>query len=151
MNPANISFENPDDTPMDYPMSVPKEQQTQEQTQTQTKEQSNSNRLNIDKPNTSQAFKFLNMNANTILTFAIAVAIGFALKDFMNSLVYNIIQPLLMKTIMYFDSNNILPITQGLREKGVTIDVSKFLGNMLVIKLVIGSMYILYTYAEYLL
>ena len=56
-----------------------------------------------------------------------------------------------IKTIMYFDSNNILPITQGLREKGVTIDVSKFLGNMLVIKLVIGSMYILYTYAEYLL
>ena len=37
MNPANISFENPDDTQMDYPTSVPKEQ-------TQTKEQSNSNR-----------------------------------------------------------------------------------------------------------
>ena len=149
MNPANISFENPDDTQMDYPTSVPKEQ-TQEQTQTK-EQQSNSNRINIDKPNTSEAFKFLNMNANTILTFAIAVAIGFALKDFMNSLVYNIIQPLLMKTIMYFDSNNVLPITQGLREKGVTIDVSKFLGNILVIKLVIGSMYILYTYADYLL
>jgi len=144
MNPANISFENPNDTQMDYPTSVPKEQ-------TQTKEQTNSNRINIDKPNTSEAFKFLNMNANTILTFAIAVAIGFALKDFMNSLVYNIIQPLLMKTIMYFDSNNVLPITQGLREKGVSIDVSKFLGNILVIKLVIGSMYILYTYADYLL
>ena len=96
-------------------------------------------------------FKKLIMKSNTILTFAIAVAIGFALKDFMNSLVYNIIQPCLMKTIMYFDSNNILPMTQGLREKGVTIDVSKFLGNILVIKLVIGSMYILYTYADYLL
>jgi large-conductance mechanosensitive channel len=150
MNPANISFENPNDTQMDYPMSVPKEQ-TQEQTQEQSQEQSNSNRINIDKPNTSEAFKFLNINANTILTLAIAVAIGFSLKDFMNSLVYNIIQPLLMKTIMYFDTNNVLPVTQGLREKGVTIDISKFLGNILVIKLVIGSMYILYTYADYLL
>ena len=144
MNPANISFENPTDTPIDYPTSVPKEQP-------QTQEQTNSNRINIDKPNTSEVFKFLNMNADSILKFAIAVAIGFALKDFMNSFVYNILQPSLMKIIMYFDANNILPITQGLREKGVTIDVSKFLGNMLVIKLVIGSMYILYTYAEYLL
>ena len=148
MNPANISFENPTDTPIDYPTSVPKEQlQPQEQSQ----EQTNSNRININKPNTSEVFKFLNMNADSILKFAIAVAIGFALKDFMNSFVYNILQPSLMKIIMYFDANNILPITQGLREKGVTIDVSKFLGNMLVIKLVIGSMYILYTYAEYLL
>ena len=144
MNPANISFENPTDTPIDYPTSVPKEQP-------QTQEQTNSNRINIDKPNTSEVFKFLNMNTDSILKFAIAVAIGFALKDFMNSFVYNILQPSLMKIIMYFDANNILPITQGLREKGVTIDVSKFLGNMLVIKLVIGSMYILYTYAEYLL
>jgi large-conductance mechanosensitive channel len=146
MNPANISFENPNDTQMDYPTSVPKEQ-----TQEQTQEQSNGNRINIDKPNTSEVFKFLNMKADTILKLAMAVAIGYALKDFMNAFVYNIIQPTLMKMIMYFDANNILPITQGLREKGVTIDVSKFLGNMLVIKLVIGSMYILYTYAEYLL
>ena len=144
MNPANISFENPTDTQIDYPTSVPKEQP-------KTQEQPNSNRINIDKPNTSEVFKFLNMNANSILKFAMAVAIGFALKDFMNAFVYNILQPFLMKMIMYFDANNILPITQGLREKGVTIDVSKFLGNMLVIKLVIVSMYILYTYAEYLL
>jgi large-conductance mechanosensitive channel len=91
------------------------------------------------------------MDAKTILTFAMAVAIGLALKDLMNSLVYNIIQPSLMAIIMRFDSNNVLPITQGLRDKGVSIDVSKFLGNILVIKLVIGSMYILYKYAEYLL
>jgi large-conductance mechanosensitive channel len=142
MNPANISFENPNDTQIDYPTSVPKEQP-------QAKKESN--RMNFEKPDTGEVFKFLNMDAKTILTFAMAVAIGLALKDLMNSLVYNIIQPSLMAIIMRLDSNDILPITQGLRDKGVTIDVSKFLGNILVIKLVIGSMYILYNYAEYLL
>jgi large-conductance mechanosensitive channel len=142
MNPANISFENPNDTQIDYPTSVPKEQP-------QAKKENN--RINFEKPDTTQVFKFLNMDAKTILTFAMAVAIGLALKDLMNSLVYNILQPSLMAIIMRLDSNNVLPITQGLRDKGVSIDVSKFLGNILVIKLVIGSMYILYNYAEYLL
>jgi large-conductance mechanosensitive channel len=142
MNPANISFENPNDTQIDYPASVPKEQP-------QAKKENN--RMNFEKPDTGEVFKFLNMDAKTILTFAMAVAIGLALKDLMNSLVYNIIQPSLMAIIMYLDSNNVLPITQGIRDKGVSIDVSKFLGNILVIKLVIGSMYILYNYAEYLL
>lgn len=142
MNPANISFENPNDTQIDYPTSVPKEQPPVKK---------DNNRINFEKPDTGEVFKFLNTDAKTIFTFSIAVAIGLALQDFMNSLVYNILQPSLMTLIMYFDSNNILPITQGLRDKGVSIDVSKFLGNMLVIKLVIGSMYILYKYAEYLL
>jgi len=49
---------------------------------------------------------------------------------------------------MYVDSNNYLPITQSLREKQVTIDVAKFLGNLLVLKLVIGSMYFVYKYSN---
>jgi hypothetical protein len=49
---------------------------------------------------------------------------------------------------MYFDSNNYLPITQSLRDKQVTIDVAKFLGSILVLKLVVGSMYFIYKYSS---
>ena len=142
MNPANISFENPNDTQIDYPKSVPAEQSP-------IKKDNEKN--NSVKPETSDIFKFLNTNATTILTFSIAVALGLALKDFMNALVHNILQPSLMMLIMYLDSNNYLPITQSLREKAVSIDVAKFLGNMLVLKLVIGSMYFIYKYSEVLL
>ncbi len=143
MNPANISFTNPSDSPVDYPASVPN----------QIVEPKNSEKPDSSskKPDTSEIFQFLNTKTISILTFAIAVAIGLALKDFMNALVHNILQPSLMKTIMYFDSNNYLPITQSLRNKEVSIDVAKFLGNMLVLKLVIGTMYFIYKYSEILL
>ena len=147
MNPANISFENPNDSPMNYPASVPAEQpQVTEQSQTKEKKDETSN--DSKKPDANDVFNFLNTRATTILTFSIAVALGFALKDFMNAFVYNILQPFLMMIIMYFDSNNYLPITQSLREKQVTIDVAKFLGSILVLKLVVGSMYFIYNYSS---
>lgn len=142
MNPANISFENPNDSPMNYPASVPSEQKPVKK----KKEDENSN--DSKKPDASDVFNFLNTRATTILTFAIASALGLALKDFMNAFVYNILQPFLMTMIMYFDSNNYLPITQGLREKQVSIDVAKFLGSMLVLKLVVGGMYFVYKYSS---
>lgn len=138
MNLASISFENQKDSQIDYPISV-------------LDEQSNQNQKKEDdsiKPDTSEICKFLNIKVTTILTFSIAIAIGFALKDFMNGLVINILQPSIMSIIMYVDSNNYLPITQSLREKQVTIDVAKFLGNLLVLKLVIGSMYFVYKYSN---
>jgi large-conductance mechanosensitive channel len=145
MNPANITFNNPNDSPVDYPASMPSEQPKQ------INALANDENINSKKPNTSEIFTFLNTKTQSILTFAIAVAIGLALKDFMNALVHNILQPTLMKTIMYFDTNNYLPITQSLRDKEISIDVAKFLGNMLVLKLVIGSMYFIYKYGEVLL
>lgn len=140
MNPANISFDNPNDTQLDYPTSVPTEQPD---TKKQYKKE--------ETPKTSDIFQFLNnTNANTILTFSIAVSLGLALKDFMNALVHNILQPCIMIIIMYFDPNNYLPITQNLRNKEVSIDIAKFLGNMLVLKLIVGGMYFIYKYSKIL-
>lgn len=134
MNNSNNFFDNPGDS---SPMSIPKEQPTQKD--------------DSIKPTTTEVFKFLNINVTTILTFSIAMAIGFALKDFMNALVVNILQPSVMILIMFIDRNNYLPITQSIRDKNVSIDVAKFLGNMLVLKLVIGSMYFMYKYSSILL
>ena len=143
MNPANISFDNPNDSQTTYLASVPTDQSVSK------KDDNNSS--NSKKPDTEDIFEFVNSKSNTILTFSIAVALGLALKDFMNALVHNILQPSIMIIIMYFDSNNYLPITQSLRDKQVSIDVAKFFGNMLVLKLVIGSMYFMYKYSKIVL
>ena len=77
-----------------------------------TDEQPSSNLLekinNVDKTN---LFTFLNAKPTTILAFATAFAVGFALKDFVGAFVQSIFQPLLMNIIMFIDSNNYLPIT----------------------------------------
>ena len=145
MNPANVYFGNPNDNPTTFPAELPKEQQQQpqhqpqEQTQEQKDKSSSGNTLD-------EVFKFLNKNANTILTVSIAIAIGIAFKDFMNSLVIYILQPSIMLLIMAIDKNNYLPITESLREKNISLDFPKFLGNMIILKLVIGSMFLVHKY-----
>ena len=149
MNPANVYFGNPNDNPTTFPAELPKEQQKQpqhqpqEQTQEQKDKSSSGNTLD-------EVFKFLNKNANTILTVSIAISIGIAFKDFMNSLVIYILQPSIMLLIMDIDKNNYLPITESLREKNISLDFPKFLGNMIILKLVIGSMFLVNKYTSIL-
>ena len=149
MNPANVYFGNPNDNPTTFPAELPKEQQQQpqqqpqEQTQEQKDKSSSGNTLD-------EVFKFLNKNANTILSVSIAIAIGIAFKDFMNSLVIYILQPSIMLLIMAIDKNNYLPITESLREKNISLDFPKFLGNMIILKLVIGSMFLVNKYTSIL-
>jgi large-conductance mechanosensitive channel len=142
MNPANVYFGNPNDNPTTFPAELPKETQPQ---QTQEKKDKSSSGNTVD-----EVFKFLNKNANTILSVSIAIAIGMAFKDFMNSLVIYILQPSIMLLIMTIDKNNYLPITQTLREKNISIDIPKFLGSTLILKLVIGSMFLVNKYTSIL-
>jgi flagellar biosynthesis/type III secretory pathway M-ring protein FliF/YscJ len=149
MNPANVNFGNPNDNPTTFPAEMPKEQQIQQpqqqQDQSQDKKDKSSSGITVD-----EIFKFLNKNVNTILTFSIAIAIGFAFKDFMNDLVIYILQPSMMLLIMTIDKNNYLPITESLREKNISINIPKFLGSMLILKLVIGSMFLVNKYSNLL-
>jgi len=145
MNPANVDFGNPNNNPTTFPAEMPKEQQLQPQQQpqqqTQEKKEKSTSGISVD-----EVFKFLNKNTNTILSVSIAIAIGIAFKDFMNSLVIYILQPSIMLLIMAIDKNNYLPITQSLREKNISIDIPKFLGSTLILKLVIGSMFLVHKY-----
>ena len=150
MNPANVYFGNPNDNPTTFPAELPKEIQPQQPQQiqppqTQEKKDKSSSGNTVD-----EVFKFLNKNANTILSVSIAIAIGMAFKDFMNSLVIYILQPSIMLLIMTIDKNNYLPITQSLRERNISIDIPKFLGSTLILKLVIGSMFLVNKYTSIL-
>ena len=141
MNPANVNFGNPNENPSN--LEMPKQQVEEPEKKKEEKKDS-------FKPSVDEIFQFLNTKSTTILTFAMAIAIGYALKDFMNALDLNILQPCIMMLIMAIDKNNYLPITQNLREKEVAVDLPKFLGNMLILKLVIGSMYLVNKYSALL-
>ena len=147
MNPANVYFGNPNDNPTTFPAEIPKEQQLQPEPQQQPQQQTQEKKDKSSSGNTvGEVFKFLNKNVNTILSVSIAIAIGIAFKDFINSLVIYILQPITMLLIMAIDKNNYLPITQSLREKNISIDLPKFLGSTLILKLVIGSMFLVHKY-----
>jgi hypothetical protein len=150
MNPANVYFGNPNDNPTTFPVELPKETQPQQPQQIQPPQTQEKNDKSTSGISINEVFKFLNKNANTILTFSIAIAIGFAFKDFINALVIYILQPSVMLLIMAIDKNNYLPITESLREKNISIDIPKFLGNMLILKLVIGSMFLVNKYSAVL-
>jgi len=141
--PENINYGNPNANPASY--------QFYNNQVTENKEvPNNKNSDNKSKDTNDKIFNFLNIETSTILTFAIAMAIGFGIKDFLNSMVMNILQPTVINLILIIDKNDYLPITSSLREKNIQIDISKFLGSLLVLKLIVGTTYLIYIYSNIL-
>ena len=151
--PENVNYGDPNAYPTNFFAEAAIEQQKTEQNASQVNqvqnEKPNKNKLDIS-INKDNIFNFLNIKATTILTFATAVAIGLTLNNLMTSLVHNVIQPILFKIIISIDKNDFLPITPGLREKNLPIDFSKFLGSMLIVKLVVILMYFMNKYEFFL-
>lgn len=153
-HPENINYGDPNSYPTNFPLEASQEQKKADQISNQVKineqqltEQNSNGTKKSSDSSTDEVLAFVNTKAVTILAFATAFAIGLALKDLMGAFVMNILQPSLMTFIMYMDKNDYLPITASLRERNVQIDVAKFLGSILVFKLVIGSMYLIYKYS----
>jgi large-conductance mechanosensitive channel len=122
-------------------------QENENKNDSTTEEQSSPNLLEkVNKVDKENLFTFLNTKPTTILAFATAFAVGFALKDFVGAFVQSIFQPLLMNIIMFVDSNNYLPITNLIREKNPQIDIAKFLGSVLTVKIVIILLYLMNKY-----
>lgn len=140
--PENVNFGNPNVQPSNFFLEAEEERQKTNQFTSQQKANVKQ-QYSVTKEN---IFSFLNSKATTILAFATAIAIGLALKDFMGALVLNIFQPILMNIILLIDKNDYLPITPIIREKNPQIDIAKFLGSILIVKLVIILMYFLNKY-----
>jgi len=147
--PENINFGNPNASPTNFPNFDSQNQYNNEQNITQNNDKNKSEKsgdLN------DKIISFLNKTTITILTISIAVAIGLGIKDFINSFVMNVLQPSLMLLIMAIDKNDYLSITRTLRDKNpeVNVDISKLLGSLLVLKLIVGTTYLLYIYSNIL-
>lgn len=156
--PENVNYGDPNAYPTNFFAEAAMEQQKTEQNasqinqvQSQQSQQIQQNKKKSDNSiDKDHIFSFLNIKATTILTVATAVAIGFTLNNLMSSLVHNVIQPILFNIIVTLDKNDFLPITAGLREKNLPLDFSKFLGSILVVKLVVIFMYFMNKYEYFL-
>ena len=153
--PENVNYGDPNAYPTNFFTEAAMEQQKTEQNASQINQpQGQQTQQNKNKTDTSinkdKIFNFLNIKTTTILTVATAVAIGLTLNNLMTSLVQNVLQPIIFKIITSIDKNDYLPITAGLREKNLPIDFSKFLGSMLIVKLVIIFMYFMNKYEYFL-
>jgi large-conductance mechanosensitive channel len=141
--PENINFGNPNANPASYQFYS---NQTTENKDIPSKKNNDIK----SQETTDKILNFLNIQTSTILTFAIAMAIGFGIKDFLNSMVMNVLQPSIINLILTIDKNDYLPITSSLREKNPQIEMSKFLGSLLVLKLIVGITYLIYIYSNIL-
>jgi large-conductance mechanosensitive channel len=160
--PENVNYGNPNLNPTNFILEAKLEQQKTEQfsppflnqnnsqtdnQQPTTSSNKNNNFFENYNINNKYILSFLNLKNLTILTFASAIAIGLTLKDLINSFVFNIFQPLLMSIIIFFDKNSYLSITTYLKEKNPQIDFARFLGSLLIVRLVVVFMYLLNTYS----
>lgn len=144
--PENINYGNPNEHPASFQFY------SNEKSTSKDDIESNNDKP-IDPKNSDlnqKIISFLNLKVTSILTFAFAIAIGFGIKDFINATVMNVLQPILFSIVLSVDKNDYLPITASLREKNVQIDISKFMGSLLVLKLVIGFTYFMYVYTNIL-
>jgi hypothetical protein len=144
--PENINFGNPNAQPTNFPSFDNLNMQTNSTNEKNKESTEKSKELN------DKIINFLNLKTISILTIAIAIAIGLGIKDFINSFVMSVLQPSLMLLIMTIDKNDYLPFTSSLREKNpqANLDISKLLGSLLVLKLIVGTTYLFYVYTNIL-
>ena len=128
-NSANVDFGNPNDPPsnpygtqaLNIPQVYAEQQQESQQQQPtqQTQQKSNPSFFNKIK-------FFLNSKTGTILSTAIGMALGFAFKDFIASIVTNILQPLVIKILSLTSLNNYYNFSIFITQEQNFLDISKF-------------------------
>ena len=123
---ANVNFGNPNE-PVSNPygtqaLNIPQvyTESTQPQQQS-TQQQQKSNLQLINKIKI-----FFNSKTGTILSTAIGMAIGFAFKDFIASIVANILQPLVIRILSLSSLNNYYDFSGFITQEHNILDVSKF-------------------------
>jgi large-conductance mechanosensitive channel len=125
-NAANVNFGNPNEPPSNpygtQALNIPQTQtQTQQQTQQTQPSQQQNKFIFFNKIQT-----FLNSKTGTVLSTAIGMAIGFAFKDLIASIVTNILQPLVIKILSLTLLNNYYNFSIFITQEHNILDISKF-------------------------
>jgi large-conductance mechanosensitive channel len=121
---ANVNFGNPNEPPSNpygtQALNMPQQQQSPSQPQ-QSSQQQKANPSFFNKIN-----NFLNSKTGSILSTAIGMAIGFAFKDLIASIVTNILQPLVIKLLSLTSLNNYYNFSIFITQEHNILDISKF-------------------------
>ena len=85
--------------------------------------------------------QFLNLKTGTILTAAIGMAIGFALKDFISSVITNVLQPLIILIITLTHLNKLYNFGKFISPETTVMNFSKFISSSLTFVFTIITVY----------
>jgi len=124
---ANVNFGNPNEPPSNpygtQALNMPVYAEQQQQS-TQPQQSSQQQKANPSFFNKIQIF--FNSKTGTILSTAIGMAIGFAFKDLIASIVTNILQPLVIKILSLTSLNNYYNFSIFITQEHNILDISKF-------------------------
>jgi large-conductance mechanosensitive channel len=131
----DFSSFNPDSSSIQQQQQQPQQpQQIQEQTQTQTQ-----------KPLTiyEKIHNFLVSKSGTIITNAFGMAIGFALKDFISSIVINLFKPLLAFIFSAINLNNYYDLNSIISPQNNALNFGSFITSLITFIMVVISVYLM--------
>ena len=88
---------------------------------------------------------FFNKPTGTVLTFAAGLCIGGAFKDLVQSLVNNIIQPLIIKLLVLTNIYNIGMFSSILSGKNSALNITSTISSLISFIIITVTVYLLYT------
>lgn len=133
-DPANVDFGQPNVPPLNPAGSVPDFLQPQHKPLIQPQQQ-NKSKINLS---FSQKMKnILNMKTGTVFFTAIAMSIGYAFKDFVQSTVTNLFQPLIILLITTTHLNNYIDVTSLISPQNNILHISSFITALITFLLII--------------
>jgi large-conductance mechanosensitive channel len=133
-DPANVNFGDPNTNPSNpvgtTALNIP-QMPTQQQPTQQKKNLGNFQKYD----------NFLNTKTGTILAAAIGMAIGFAFKDFVSSIVTNVLQPLIIMILSVTHINNFYDFTLFISPQNTALNISSFFSSLFTFLFTIVTVY----------
>jgi large-conductance mechanosensitive channel len=135
-DPANVTFGTPNASPSNF-----FSQQSQQENST--------GQVKNNKPIktfSTKIFEFLNSKTGTLLKGAIGMAIGFAFKDFVASIITNLLQPLIIQLILMTNLNTLFGMQPLIESQNNTIHIVAFINSLFTFVTVVITVYYLNFY-----
>jgi large-conductance mechanosensitive channel len=150
---ANVNFGNPNEPPSNpygtQALNIPQVQEQQQQSmQPQTQQSTQQQKANTSFFNKIKIF--LNSKTGTILSTAIGMAIGFAFKDLISSIVTNILQPLVIKILSLSSLNNYYDFSIFITQEHNILDISKFFSAIFTFVFTVITVYYLSNFISFI-
>ena len=137
--PSNVNFGDPNIAPRnpagEQALSMP-QLPTQQQTIYQEPGQKKTNTTYLQKYS-----NFFNLKTGTILTAAIGMAIGFAFKDLISSIIINVLQPLIITILTLTHMNNLYDFGSFISPEKNVVNISTFISSLLTFVFTVITVY----------
>jgi len=138
----NSSFQSQKKSNKKLQNTIQSPQQNQQQLQSKTQ---TPNIKNFYKQGFLSALKnFFNVQVGTVLVFTICFCLGGAFKDLVQSIISNIVQPLIVKLLLLTNIYNFSVISDIISEKDSILNITSTISQLVSFVILLITVYLLY-------